>query len=260
MHQASVGFHCPECAKAGSQRVYQGVASLQARPLVTQVIIAVNVLAFAAVVVSGGLDALWGATTQIHVDFALIAKFFNRVGTEFPGGVGDGQWYRLVTSGFLHYGVFHIGFNMYVLYILGPVLERGAGRLRFGLIYFVSLLAGSLGALLVSPESLTAGASGAIFGLMGALVLAYRSMGVRIQDSPVFGILVLNLVITFLLPGISAGGHIGGLVGGLVTGWLFFDLGRQQGMDKRVPVALAVALGIACVAVSVAVATGYQPV
>lgn len=259
MHQASVGFHCPECTKAGSQQVYRGVASLQARPLVTQVIIAINLLAFAAVVASGGVDAFWGATTQIHVDFALIAKFFNRVGVEFPGGVGDGEWYRLVTSGFLHYGLFHIGFNMYVLYILGPVLERGTGRLRFGLIYGVSLLAGSLGALLASPESLTAGASGAIFGLMGALVLAYRSMGVRIQDSPVFGILVLNLIITFLLPGISAGGHIGGLVGGLVTGWLFFDLGRKPGMDKRLPVVLASGLGVALAVASIVYATGYQP-
>ena len=267
MHQASVGFHCPDCAKTGRQQVYQGVASLQARPLLTQILIGANVAVFLLVAVVGGAAAFTGTTTSAHVDLALMAKLWQQGDSLFvvpvPGtsgiGVGEGQWYRLVTSGFVHYGLLHIGFNMYVLFALGPWLERSAGRLRFGLIYGVSLLGGSLGALLLDPQGLTAGASGAIFGLMGALVLAFRAAGTRIQDSPVFGILVLNLVITFVLPGISVGGHVGGLVGGLVTGWLFYDLGRRREVDRRLPVALASVLGVALAVVAIVYSSGFQP-
>ncbi|MCB0972025.1 MAG: rhomboid family intramembrane serine protease [Acidimicrobiales bacterium] len=267
MHQASVGFHCPECTRSGAQKVYRGPAAFEVRPILTFVLIGLNVAVFALVVAIGGASALGGSTTSVHVDLALVAKLWQQGDTLYvvplPDttgiGVGEGQWYRLVTSGFLHYGAIHIAFNMYVLYVLGPVLERSTGRLRFGLIYGVSMLGGSLGALLVDPQALTAGASGAIFGLMGALVLAYRSMGVRIQDSPVFGILMLNLVITFLVSGISVGGHVGGLVGGLATGWLFYDLARRSDVDKRLPVVLAGGLAVALALAGVVVASGFQP-
>ncbi|HEX2577124.1 MAG TPA: rhomboid family intramembrane serine protease, partial [Aquihabitans sp.] len=115
MHQASVGFHCPECTKAGKQQVYQGVGSLRARPVLTQVLMAVNVAVFLIGVAVDGGQALRGDAGRMQVDYGLIAKFSAGDFT-FPGlGVGEGEWYRMVTSGFLHYGVIHLLVNMYAL-------------------------------------------------------------------------------------------------------------------------------------------------
>ena len=129
-------------------------------------------------------------------------------------GVAHGQWWRIVSSGFMHEDLLHIGFNMYVLYILGQMLEPALGRVRFGTVYGVSLLTGSFGALLVTPHSPTVGASGAIFGLMGAAAVEMRARQIPIMQSGVGGLILINLVISFTLPGISWGGHIGGLIGG----------------------------------------------
>ena len=256
MHQASVGFHCPECTKAGKQKVYQGIGSLRVAPVLTQIIIGINVAVFLIGIVLSGASAIRGSSGQMQIDFGLIAKAFDGRGLI---GVGEGQWYRMITSGFLHYGLFHIGLNMYALWILGNAVESMAGRLRFGLIYLVSLLAGSFAALLLSPSTLTAGASGAIFGLMGAIFAAHRARGVALRDSPLVGILVLNLVITFAIPGISIGGHIGGLLGGALSGWLLLDLGQRGNVDKRIPLVACGALAAACLVGGVLFATGWQP-
>jgi len=271
MNQASVGFHCPECVKKGGQRVYRGVAALQTRPVLTQILIAVNVAVFALGVLLTGPEALLGSS-RLAVDGGLIA------GVQYPSGrtlgVAYGEWYRLVTSGFLHYGIVHLGFNMYALWILGTMLERAAGRVQFGLVYVVALLAGALGALVVSPDSNTVGASGAIFGLMGATLALGRSRGIGIRESPVFGVLMLNLLITFAIPYISIGGHIGGLAGGFLAGMALFELpnrmrspaggsGRPAGggvavrNDPRVLVGLGlcVVLGVACLAAALVVAS-----
>lgn len=260
MHQASVGFHCPECAKAGGQRVYRGAASLRTPPILTQILIGVNLAVFLVGVAMAGGDALAGQITDLHVDFGLVAK--GVVGTPQSWswvGVGEGEWYRMVTSGFLHYGVFHLAVNMYALWILGNAVENLGGRLRFGMIYAVSLLGGSLGALLLSPGDLTAGASGAIFGLMGAIFLAQRAQGISMRESPLLGVLLINLVITFGVGGISIGGHLGGLVGGAISGWLLFDLGRRPGVDKRLPLALCAAVAVACLVGGVVFATNWTP-
>ena len=262
MHQASVGFHCPECTKAGKQKVYQGIGSLQTKPVLTLVLIAINVVVFLVGVALEGGEAIRGAQGRLHADFGLIAAdrgLQTTTGWILTGGVGHGQWYRMITSGFLHYGIFHLLMNMYALYLLGKALEPATGRLRLGLIYGVSLLAGSFGALLITPGSLTAGASGAIFGLMGAIFMAHRSQGVSFRDSPLFGVLILNLVITFGLPGISIGGHVGGFVGGLFTGWLMFDLAQKPGIDKRLPIGLAVFAGLACIVGGIVVAGAWVP-
>lgn len=256
MHQASVGFHCPECTKQGKQQVYQGIGSLRTRPILTQVLIAVNVLVFLVGVAMDGSGAIGGETGQMQIDFGLIAKAFDGRGLI---GVGEGQWYRLVTSGFLHYGIIHILFNMYALWVLGNAVENLAGRLRFGMIYGVSLLAGGLGALVLSPGSLTAGASGAIFGLVGAVFLAQRAQGIPFSQSPLLPFLVINLVITFGLNGISIGGHIGGLVGGAAVGWILLDYGARPGVDKRLPLAAGGALALLCVAAAVVFANGWTP-
>ncbi|MBI2709299.1 MAG: rhomboid family intramembrane serine protease [Actinobacteria bacterium] len=239
MHQASVGFHCPECANRGRQRVYSGTAAIQAgpRPIATYVLIGINV----AVFVLGLLlsldrvgEALFGGNDRLLTDGGLIARFRFEDGLVHPVGIGQGEWYRLVTSGFLQYGLVHLALNMYALYVLGTVLERGIGRARFVTVYFVSMLVGSFGALLLRPDALTAGASGAIFGLMGAFLAIQWVQGVPIRQSPVIGVLLLNLVITVSLPGISIGGHLGGLAGDFVSGYLLtmlparLDRGRAR--------------------------------
>ena len=140
MHQASVGFHCPECVKKGAQKVYRGPAALAGnQPILTQILIAVNVAVFVLGIVMTGANALDG-TSKLVEHGGLLAQ-----GT-FDGrtldGVAEGQWYRLITSGFLHYGIIHLAFNMYALWILGGLIEKSVGRVQLAIVYFVSLLGG----------------------------------------------------------------------------------------------------------------------
>jgi membrane associated rhomboid family serine protease len=267
MHQASVGFHCPECTKQGAQKVYQGIGSLRVAPVLTQIIIAVNVAVFALGAVIDGAGAFAGDTGRMAVDFGLTAKLWERSDGLFLGpvlgseaiGVGAGEWYRLVTSGFLHYGILHLAVNMYALWILGQAVEQMGGRGRLGAIYATSLLAGSFGALVLSPDGLTAGASGAIFGLMGAIFLAQRAQGIPFRNSPLLGVLLINLVITLGISSISVGGHLGGLAGGALAGWALFDLARRPGTSKQLPWLVCGGVALACVVGSIAFATAYTP-
>jgi len=268
MHQASVGFHCPECVNSGKQKVVSGPAVFQpARPVLTQILIAVNVAVFLVGLALDRRGAFGGNGGTLHDHFALMAKLFQN-GNDFylkhyPGtetvGVGGGQWYRMVTSGFLHYGIIHLALNMYALWVLGRAVENLGGRLRFAIVYVVALLAGSLGALVITPDSLTAGASGAIFGLMGAIFLAQRAQGIGFRDSPLLGVLLLNLAFTFGIGGISIGGHIGGLIGGAAAGWVLFDYARRPGLDKRIPLAICGALAVAFVVAGVVFASAHVP-
>jgi membrane associated rhomboid family serine protease len=140
-----------------------------------------------------------------------------------------GDYYRLITSGFLHADLLHVGFNMLLLWLLGKELEPELGSPRFAALYFASLLAGAFGALIVEPLALTVGASGAVFGLMGALAAILYSRGINPMQAGVGPLIVLNLVIGFLVPGISWGGHIGGLIGGALIGFAFeYARGRGQ--------------------------------
>ncbi|MCU1370543.1 MAG: rhomboid family protein [Ilumatobacteraceae bacterium] len=260
MHQASVGFHCPECTKQGAQKVYQGISSLQQRPIVTEILMGTNVAVFiiGMLIVASG-DYLGGSITRFHLDFASIAYTHGNPITGYSGGVGGGEWYRLVTSGFVHFGIIHLAVNMYSLWILGRAAEQYAGRLKFGIIYGVSLLAGSFGSLVMEPQALSAGASGAIFGLMGAMFLAFRAQGIPLSRSPLLSVLILNLIITFSVPGISIGAHVGGLIGGAVAGWAFFDLARRPGLDQRIPYAICGVVAVAAVVGAIVFAQGYTP-
>jgi membrane associated rhomboid family serine protease len=145
----------------------------------------------------------------------------------FGPAINDGDWYRIVTGGFLHAGPLHLLFNMYVLYFAGTLLEPGIGTPRFLAIYFISLLAGSFGALLLDPNSLTVGASGAIFGLMAAVLVVAR--GRRLEGvATQFGLFIaLNLALTFSISNISVGGHLGGLIGGAFAALLIVAFERQ---------------------------------
>ena len=216
MSTASVGFHCPECTKTGRQRVYQGrtaFARAATRPIVTQILIGLNVGAF--------LLALSVGETRVRIDYGLLCSgFLNNQ----PIGVEAGEWYRIFTSAFLHAGFVHLAFNMLVLWMLGQMLEPALGKVSFLALYVTSLVAGSLGVLILDPQALTVGASGAVFGLMGAAIVMQRASGINPWQSGIGGLVAINLVLTFLIPNISIGGHIGGLVGGLGAGALLVYL------------------------------------
>jgi membrane associated rhomboid family serine protease len=239
MTPTPVGMRCPECSRQKTK--VRTAKTLTADPQLTYVLIAVNVIAFIAMTASGGSITDPGGTVYQH-------------GALYGPLVADGEWWRIVTAGFLHAGIIHIAFNMYFLYFLGTILEPMIGKLRFGLIYAVSLVGGSLGALLLSPNTPVVGASGAVFGLMGAAILAMRARGIDPMQSGLGVTLVLNLGITFLIPGIAIGGHIGGLIAGGIAGYLLFEVAdRRRSAEVPVLVAcmgLAVALAVGCIVVA----------
>jgi membrane associated rhomboid family serine protease len=213
MTTTPVGMRCPECSKQRTKVVH--LRQMASVPQVTYVLIAINVIVF---LLEG--SSAWSLDGSPSGSLYLKGALFGS--TEIPQlagqGVAHGQLWRIVSSGFMHESLIHIGFNMYVLYILGRMIEPALGRVRFGSIYAVSLLTGSLGALLVSPHDVTVGASGAVFGIMGAAAVEMRARQIPVMQSGVGGLILINLVISFTLPGISWGGHVGGLIGGaLVT-------------------------------------------
>lgn len=169
--------------------------------------------------------------------------------------VAHGEWYRTITAGFVHYNVIHIAFNMVLLYQFGRMLEGGLGRVRFLALYFAALLAGSFGAVLLSPNAFTAGASGAVFGLLGATALGLRRRGVSVWQTGVGGLLVVNLLLTFVIPGISIGGHLGGLAGGALVGGVMLRLPPSRRATVE-GIALAAVVAVASVAGAIAVAGG----
>jgi membrane associated rhomboid family serine protease len=230
MTPTSVGMRCPECSKQKTK--VRTVTTLTGTPQLTYVLIAINVAAFAAT--SGGL-----LREQIGNQI-----FENGKGALFAPLIADNEWWRIVTSGFLHANILHIAFNMYFLYFLGTMLEPAIGKLRFGLIYVVSLLGGSFGALLLSPDAVTVGASGAVFGLMGAAILVMRSRGIDPMQSGLGITLLLNLGITFTISSISIGGHLGGLFAGGLVGYLMFEVAERRRISAKVVYGLSVALAV----------------
>ncbi len=245
MSTASVGFHCPECARSGRQKVYTRATLDRTfnRPLVTLGLIVVNAAVFVAGLAYESGSGLARAGLERVGGLLGETQFFGDVG--LVRGVADGDWWRIVTSGFLHANEIHLLFNMLALYNLGRLMEPALGRARFATIYGVSLLTGSFGVLLLSPDELTVGASGAVFGLMGALVVAQQARGIDPWSSGIGMVIGINLLITFTLPQISIGGHVGGLAGGLLSGWVLLDAGPRAFGQPWAPVAAAAALGVA---------------
>ena len=240
MITAPVGFQCPECVKgAPPVRRYSEMRSVSRQDIaVTVALIAINVVVFIPSL-TGGAVAGRGSSNELALDYAL-----------FGPAVAAGEWYRLITAGFLHYGLLHVGFNMWILYQLGQQLEPSLGRVRFGLLYLTALLGGSVGALLISPNALTAGASGAVFGLMGAVAMQLRSRGINVLQTSIGSLLIMNLVLTFAISGISIGGHLGGLAAGAIAGFLL-----QQTEDSPPMGALAVGiLGLLLFGAGIAIA------
>jgi membrane associated rhomboid family serine protease len=191
-------------------------------PFITFTLIGVNVGIYLLQLLMGaGLSANSG---WIYEHGVLVSSAIDSSGQLV--GVAEGDWWRLITATFLHYGILHLGMNMLVLWFIGPPLEEYFGHWRYLLVYLVSGLAGSAGALLWSPNALTVGASGAIWGIMGA-ALVLEARRIWVFGGQAMGLVVFNLAITFLIPGISIGGHIGGLVGGGLCALAFSSFRRS---------------------------------
>jgi membrane associated rhomboid family serine protease len=225
MTTTPVGMRCPECAKQRTK--VTRMRDMSAGPQLTYTLIVINVIAFLA---EGGRVFTFGGGeggTLIRKGAVLGSSDNPLLAGE---GVAHGQLWRLVTGGFLHENLLHIGFNMYILYILGMQLEPVLGRLRFGVIYAVSLLTGSLGALIVSPHAVTIGASGAVFGIMGAFAVELRARRMPLMRGGfggIGGLILINLIFSFTFPGVSWGGHLGGLIGGALAA-LLLQLGERR--------------------------------
>jgi membrane associated rhomboid family serine protease len=251
MTMAPVGIRCPEHSgkPQGVQRVTRGVqraAFEGAGAKVTKLIIGLNVAVYVAELAQGG--GVYGLQSTIYEKGVLWAPF-----------VAQGDYWRLLTAAFLHYGPFHLLLNMLGLYWFGSLLEQRLGSGRFLLIYVVSGLAGSAGALVLDPLKPTVGASGAIFGILGAGLVLERQRDYVFGGSAL-GIIVANLVLTFAWPNISIGGHIGGLIGGAAAVLALSRLGRGHAAYGRAGlagIAGIVAVGIVSVAVAYWKAKGY---
>lgn len=241
MNQASVGFHCPECLKNASQKVVKGPAAFgNVQPYVTMGLIGLNVL-------------IWLAERNRGVAFD---------GNAWAVGVAAGEWWRMFSGGFLHafggqFSLAHIFMNMFALWNLGPMFEKLLGWRNFFVLYMGSLLAGSLGVVISGTFFEGApgrGASGAIFGLIGALVVLYRSRGISIQDSGLMPTLVMNGIISFV-PGISLAGHLGGFLGGVALASIFFYANNDlKKINKYAVTGAAAALSVAFFALGILIA------
>ena len=254
--RADIGSQCVECAKRGKAPTATRARDWSARQpiLVTYALMAINLAVFVWMVAKNP-DNLnpGGSITPEAADLALAERVIVRTtsGTLEFIDVTD-QWYRLITSGFLHYGVIHLAFNMFLLFQLGQMLEPALGRVRFALLYVASLLGGSAGALLLQPNGLHGGASGAVFGLLGAAAVIMYRRGINPLSTGVGSLIVLNLLITFTIGGISIGGHLGGLIAGAASGALMESSPRSR-QPKWVSYLAPVAVSAVAVLVAVVV-------
>lgn len=220
--------------------------------------IALNVAVFVLVLFgSGDSNALTGET-RLHFDYAvgrdvlgtdLAFRFGNEIITTQSGG-----WYRLLTSGFFHFGIIHLAMNCYFIYVLGPQLERPLGRVKFALLYLASLFGGSLGVVLIEGPGLvfSAGASGAAFGMIAAVAMGMWRRGVNPFSTGIGRILLLNVFITVFVPNISIGGHLGGAIAGAICGAIMLSPGHKP-LPKWASYATPLAVGIGSIVVSIVI-------
>ena len=233
---APVGFQCPECvhAAAATQRQPTTVAGgrVISAPVVTYALIAINVVVF-------GLQWL-GGVNAVAGDYGM-----------WPVGIAvNGEWWRLITAAFLHGSILHIAFNMYVLYALGPTLERVLGHVRYIVLYLVAALGGAVASYAFSDmRTVSVGASGAIFGLMGALVVAGRRL--RYDVTQVLVLLGVNVVIGFISPGTDWRAHLGGLATGAAVAAVMVLPSRAHRLLWQVA-------GVAGILVVLAVVTAWR--
>ncbi len=244
MTPAPVGQRCPEhsgrpqgvqrITKGARRGIFEGTGAL-----VTKVLVGVNVLVYVITASQGG--GLNDPGGSLFEKWAL-----------FGPSVANGDWWRLMTSAFLHASLLHIAFNMYFLWFVGSAVEQALGRGRFLLVYLVSGLAGSAGALVYTPTQKTVGASGAIFGILGAALILERQRNYVLGGSAL-GLVVINLILSFAISNISIGGHVGGLIGGVLCTLVFSQFGRGHAAYSRVGLwGIAGVLGVGLLSVAIA--------
>jgi membrane associated rhomboid family serine protease len=274
MHYTPVGQRCPEHAgrpvgiRKAAAPIQRAVTGRGSRRLnaVTVALIFINVGVYLAELAAGG--NINGTGNWIFSHGALLVNGVIQNGNVFPVpahasapgfelvGLAHGEWWRLVTAAFLHYGPFHLAINMYSLYLGGTLLEPLIGRWRFALLYLGSGIAGSAGAVIWSPNQVTLGASGAIFGVFGGLFVLERR-GVIASGGQIAGLIVINLIFTFALSSfISVGGHVGGLLGGIAIMSLLTQVQVRRSVLASVGVTAAVV--VASVALAYVKTRGYS--
>jgi membrane associated rhomboid family serine protease len=256
LRMTPVGPRCPDHATTGRPsrqapapvRAQRRVtfAMRRGEPIVTWALIGANVLVYLVTVAQGfGINNPGG---KLFNDWLLYGP-----------AVAQGDWWRLITAAFLHANIAHIALNMLAIGWLGGPVERYVGHLRYLGIYIVSGLAGSAGALVVTPNAQTVGASGAVFGILGALlIIEYQQTGSIAGQA--FSLIVLNLVFSFTFSGISVGGHIGGLIGGIASMLALSRFGRTHasyGRPGLVGVAALIGVGVVSVAIALWTVRGY---
>ncbi len=259
MREASVGFQCPECVAGGRRTerrpaTWFGGGDAGQRGYVTIALVALNVAVFLiGVVVSHGqaIQQLWGGGfTTLHLWGAVFGPSFDVNGVHYTG-IDDGGYYRLVTAMFLHYGPLHLLMNMWALWLLGRNLEYALGPVRFLALYLLAGIGGNVAAYVFSPTTFSAGASTALFGLFAALFLVLRRLGR--DTSALIPVIVINLIFTFTVHGISIAGHIGGFVTGAVVaaGLAYAPRQNRTLVQGAVLSGVFVALAVVTMAVSV---------
>jgi membrane associated rhomboid family serine protease len=267
MNAASVGHQCPECVAEGrrSQRPVRTAfgGSVAGRGgVVTKTLIGINVAVMVASIVLGGAGAVagggWGGLLGTNTSLTNALAVLGNAPYTLNGpvhGIAAGEWYRLFTAMFVHYGVLHLLLNMYALWILGRDLERTLGPLRFAGLYLLAGLGGNVAAYLFSaPNASTAGASTAVFGLMAAIFVILKRL--KLSVAPILPVIVINVVFTFAVANISVAGHLGGLaVGGIVAGILAYAPAARRNLYQGVGCALVFLLLILLAAYRTAMLT-----
>jgi membrane associated rhomboid family serine protease len=251
MRSAAVGFHCPDCVREGAKATRSGRTAyggeLSGNPALTsQILVGLNAAVWLLILATGWESSDWIDKLALIPDRACVeATQFQCLRVQ--DGVAHGSVWMLLTSMFTHVQIWHIGFNMLALWSLGPQLELALGRVRFLALYLLSGLAGSATVYWLSnPHGATLGASGAIFGLMGALlVVAYKVHG---NAQGLLGWVAINALLTFTIPNISWQGHLGGFVGGAVIAAALVYAPKQRRAQLQY-----LALGAVAVLIAVAV-------
>lgn len=240
--QAAIGSHCVECVKASRPAAAVRVKDWNAGQfdLATKLFFALNIAVFIYLVVKD-TKSLGGDSLAVR-DLA-VSRF----------ALARGEWWRLFTSGLAHYGLLHLAFNSLALWRVGPALERAVGPGKFAAVYVASMLAGGAGAVLLQPNGIAAGASGAVFGLFGAIAMVLQRQGVNPMQTSIGSVLLMNLAITFLIPGISIGGHLGGLVGGGLCGLVLASPRGRPAQPQWLQWAVPVAVGVGSILLAFAV-------
>src|SRR5262245_35695997 len=243
MVYAPVGIRCPDHAgraQGSAQRMTEGARRLSYEgqgALVTKILIGINVAVFLINLAQGS------SLGQVQ------GSLFERGALFVPGGLDQGEWWRLIMAAFLHATLIHLAFSMSVLWCVGAPAETAIRRARLLAIYLVAGLAGSAGAIVFSPNAVTVGASGAIFAIFGA-ALVLEMQGSDVLGGQALGLIVINLIFTFAIPNISVGGHVGGLIGGALSMLALSRLGRTHAIYGRPGLLGVVAVGLAAVLVA----------